>query len=626
MSTLSYVKTPSLQIDAGSGARLHQVHLGETYPTSLDDTEIQLYWWIDLYVTDDVGSPVEGALVFYNINEGSETYPYITDPLLTDHRGHVSLELSANMGLDWIRYRFFTQFGAAYVRGSTDIIRFDENSNRIDTITLQLAEIKVLTDMESPLTDLWNITGTAYSLTGNPINSMKIHVDDELVLDVIDHSGYGDEQYSHWSCMLNTSRIAPGIHIIELMIVIDDFTTRRNWTVEFPISIYNHPPSIEDVIFVTDSGMYETREGVEYPVHVSPSSPGFKIDVRVWELDHFSELLDVGEGKILSRLRIQIVMYDHPLEVFYSEISFTEYDAGDTGRYRSVFEIDTTTRQGRYDPWTSGRYLVKINAFDDAGAFSEEYQVFLYLHVDQAPLLNLRRGREDPQNPVPHPTRLEEFFFFEVAEDRKLKEYFDLTGCKDLDDPSYFPHPSMDRSWKNLTATVYIQPVETKLVMVFGPVKGAEGFEHTFDLKNYSNGDSILFEIVLRITDADGVESELVVLADVAVGPPVDVESEPLPLWVILFLAAIWIVVLMVSFIVVLPIYSRRKVDRVRRLLKDPKLQGAARKALKGEKPSDHFISRKVLEEGLKEKVEKGAFDPTEYRQIIDEINVHKKK
>ena len=83
---------------------------------------------------------------------------------------------------------------------------------------------------------------------------------------------------------------------------------------------------------------------------------------------------------------------------------------------------------------------------------------------------------------------------------------------------------------------------------------------------------------------------------------------------------------MVISFAVALPIYSRRKVDRVRRLLKDPKLQGAAREALKGEKPSDHFISREALEKGLKEKVDDKTIDPEDYKQMIDDIGLHRKK
>jgi len=128
--------------------------------------------------------------------------------------------------------------------------------------------------------------------------------------------------------------------------------------VDFPISVYNHPPYLEDVIFITDSSIYKTRKEVEYPIHVSPTSPGFKVEVRVLEADHLSELLNIGEGKILSRIQVHILMYDHPLELFSSERSFTKEDTGDNGRYRSVFEIDTNIQQGKFDPWISGRYLL----------------------------------------------------------------------------------------------------------------------------------------------------------------------------------------------------------------------------------------------------------------------------
>jgi hypothetical protein len=184
----------------------------------------------------------------------------------------------------------------------------------------------------------------------------------------------------------------------------------------------------------------------------------------------------------------------------------------------------------------------------------------------------------------------------------------------------------MDRSWKNLTFTIYIQPSGADLVKVFGPVKGAEGFEHTFDLKNYSNGESVLFEIVLKVADTDGVESELIVIADISIGPPVDEESEPLPLWTIIVLAMFWVFLTAVSFSIILPIYSRRKVDRVKKLLKDPQLQGVAKKALNGEKPSDHFISRRSMIKELNDRIEEGSYFSNDYLQIKEELGMHKKK
>ncbi|MGA1792578.1 MAG: hypothetical protein ACMUHM_01370 [Thermoplasmatota archaeon] len=617
-STLSRVDTLSLQVDAEKDAFMHEVDLKDVPPTPLGETTINIYWWFEVSILDTYGSPISGAWVYYLLEDDPFIYPGSGNAPVTDEKGRASHELLARTNGVPVKYRFMVSLPDGLDPFISPLVYNTKDENKAVRMDLDVITIETWTDMTDPQKDTWTIEGTTLTMISSPIVYMDLYVGDEKHSTAEDLADRYEPAFSRWSLDINVSSLRPGTHVLELRVLCGEHMTARNWTVEFPISIFNHPPILENVQFTDSLGRFGIETGKIYPVRVSSLSPTIELGIDIYEPDHSSDVLGPRQGALLSSVKVEIAVNEKAGIMFSSEVAATSLDSYSQGRGTHRFFIDTTHKNDDYRLWEDGRYVMTVEAWDDAGLRSDLFQVRFDLHFDQAPLLLLRAGEDGSISPKGHPTYSGEFFSFETPIDRDLKVWFDLTGCKDLDDPSYFPHPAMDRSWENLTCTVSLSLNGSEPWVIFGPEKGAPGFFHTFDLSNFSKDDTAVFEMTLHVEDPDRIENELKVLIEVQVGPPVDRESKP-PVWVLLLIMAVWIAAMVASFAIVLPIYNRRRRDKIRRLLKDPRLYGVTIQAMKGEKPTDHFVSEREIKRGLVEKMEAGSLDAGKYETIMDD-------
>ncbi len=620
--TLSRVVSPVFQIFAGKGAELHEVDCGGEPPSPLDNTPIRLYWWVDITVVDSYNNPVPEAYVYYMI-EGDQT-PLPPDLLRTDANGSASVEVVARSGVDWNRLRFFAQLGQTGQPEGTDSFRLDTNSNRALHLTLDLVSVELSTPMEDFVENDFVLEGTALSRIEEEIDHIRLYFDDAICGIAEDLSIPGEPPFSSWSIKMDRSIILPGTHELSLLVSCGGHDTVIVWIVEIQPFSLNKRPMMDSVVLRYQTYSLDLDRDLEFPVHVSPYSPVFNLTVRVFEPDFGSEVLSDPEGRIMDSIEIAISPLEGKQEIFRNKIGVSQ--SSPDGFYSLLFNVDTSRTGGSYDPWPPGEYLLEVTATDTGGKQTLPWRRNLLLYVDMPPLIKIRAGKDEPADPTPDPVYPGTSFSFQVASDRELKVYFQLRGCRDIDDENYFPDPALDRSWQNLTYTVYIQPLGGEHVLVFGPWKGAEGFFHTFDLSNYTEGDTPVFELILEVTDMDGLTTEGSYAVNIEVGPPVDGPPPLIPLWAVIGLGVFWASAIAAAFGLILPAYNRRKRDRIRRIMKDPRLKEFARDAMKGERPSHFRVSSRELKKGLDERLEKGSIDPDTYEFIIDDLSLGHEK
>ncbi|MGA1848405.1 MAG: hypothetical protein ACMUHB_03605 [Thermoplasmatota archaeon] len=621
--TLSRVVSPVFQIFAGKGAELHQVDCGDEPPYPLDNTPIRLYWWVDITVVDSYNNPVPGAYVYYMI-EG-DPIPQPPDLLRTNANGSTSIEVVVRSGADWNRFRFFAQLGQTGQPEGTDSFRLDSNSNRAIHLMLELLSVEISTQMEGLVENDFVLEGTAVSRMEDEIDSIKMYFDDAICGIAKDLSSIqGGPPFSSWSINMDQSIILPGVHKISLLVSCGGHETVIVWIVEIQPFSLNNRPLMDSVNLRYQTYSFDLDRDLEFPVHVSPYYPVFDLTVRVFEPDFGSEVLEDPDGRVLDSIGIEIYSLEDKREVFgyIFEVSRSSPD----GFYSMLFNVDTSRTEGSYDPWPPGQYVLEAIARDTGGKQTLPWKRNLLLYVDQPPLIKVKAGKDDPIDPTPDAVYPGTSFSFEVPSDRELKVYFLLRGCRDIDDENYFPDPGLDRSWQNLTYTVYIQPLGGERVLVFGPWKGAEGFFHTFDLSNYTERDTPVFELILEVTDMDGLTTEGSYAVNIEIGPPKDGPPPLVPLWAVIGLGVFWAAAIAAAFGLVLPAYNRRKRDKIRRIMKDPRLKEFAMDAMKGEKPSHFRVSNRELKKGLDEHLEKGNIDTDTYQSIINDLSLGHEK
>jgi hypothetical protein len=434
----------------------------------------------------------------------------------------------------------------------------------------------------------------------------------------VDLSEPGEEPFSSWRVEVDRSKLSPGEHDISLVISLGDRESIITWRNTISVDALNRCPMFESLVLRYQTFSMDLKKELEYPVHVSPNSPYFNVTVNVYEPDHDLEILEDSEGRLLDEMEARVTSLDGNGEVYLQVIKIVGNSKD--GMYRALFLVDTSRTMSSYDPWEAGRYALDIWATDTGGKVAGPFRRNLLLYVDQPPLLKVRAGKDDPVDPTPDPVYPGTSFSFEVASDRELKVYFQLRGCRDIDDENYFPDPQLDRSWQNLTYKAYIQPLGGEKVLVFGPWKGAEGFFHMFDLSNYTEGDTPVFELILEVSDMDGLSTEGSYAVNIEIGPPKDGPPPLVPLWVVIGLGVFWAAAIAASFGLVLPAYNRRKRDKIRRIMKDPRLKEFAKDAMKGEKPSDFTLSRRELKTGLDNRLKRGTIDLQTYDSIVDDL------
>ncbi|MGA1872944.1 MAG: hypothetical protein ACMUHY_04670 [Thermoplasmatota archaeon] len=625
LSSMSMIETLSFQVQTEGDSHLHQVNLNNIPPTPLGHARINLHWWFEVVVIDTYGCPIKGATLFHIKGDDPDILPGTGAAPVTDEQGLARLELITRIDDKVIDYTFVISLVDGNIPQTTPKYRNPDDGNIMVRAEVDIVTMEVLIDMEDPKGDIWNITGTTTKIVKSPITNMSLFIDGQWMANALDLSPKYETDYSRWSFELNVSSVSPGMHILKIVLICGEHETNLKWSVDFAYEIYNHPPNLDRITLFDLNGRFVIDTGKVYPVRVSTYKPSFILEVGIEELDWSSAILGDGQGRNIESLIIEITPQGRAGLMFSEEVPDPYLNHLVQGTVQQTVIVDTTRRNDKYDPWEKGRYILTIEAFDDAGIGSGEFQTVIDLHIDQAPLLIIRAGEDGSIVPIDHPLSTQKFFRFETPQDRDLSVWFDLTGCKDLDDPSYFPHPAMDRSWKNLTCTVSLSLNGSEPWVIFGPEKGASGFFHTFDLSNFSKDDLAVFEMILDVEDTDGVETELKVLIEVQLGPPVHREAK-LPIWILLLIMAVWISAMVLSFAFILPVYTRHRSDKIRKLLKDPKLYGVTIQAMKGEKPTDHFVSEREIRKGLMDKLETGSLDAGRYESIMGEWKTAQEK
>lgn len=521
IQSLSSLISSVTTIDASAAADLHEVDVGESPPSQEGGTNIRIFWWAEILVTDIYDRPLKNAVITYTKGSNPQVYP--TDAatiLLTDDNGRIDIEVEARENDNPVNY-FFRAAIQGGASASSDQVRFN-NENHFTPIEITLMTVKIETVNGEPYEPGMVVGGVAslvgFAIPGSSGNIMEkvfFEIDDILLGEGEDISG-DQPPFSEWSYEWDTTVHPDGP--VDLFVVGKD--TGYEVSVKHPFDInqeaINHRPWIHKVR-LTDSreSSKEVGIGSATDAYVTQYAPIIYINGTTWEPDWGSSYLD--RGKKVDEILIKV--FNGGEEIFTKSIFESDDDImkiNESGGYSFSFAVDTGNYKGTNAPYDEGEYTVKLWAVDDAGLSSADTSFFTFnLTYDFYPHIDMYIEGEDLPSLNDYEF-IQPTFNLETIESHTLKATFNFTKFSDYDSPLF----QNRESYRDLTITVRIVKPKGGTDEAFGPIKGDDGFVYAFDVEKIPDGDRGTFTILVTAVDADGLQTEKEYKARVLHDPP----------------------------------------------------------------------------------------------------------
>ena len=540
--SLSVIKSSITTIDAPDSSKLHQVDVGVNQPSKVnpESSDIEILWWAELKITDNYGSPLENAVITYTRSEDPNTYPVDPETLwLTDEEGRIDLEVVGRESSLWVNYFFTATEAKGGASKTSDRISFRNNQNEQVPIKITLLTLEI-TDVEGQPYEPGMVIGGEVEFQGagipgnkdDEIQRVTLYKGDRKIADAEDISGEGDP-FSLWSLTWDTTTEPDGFVTVTLEGEDSNYIITVEYYFEINEEAAQHPP--EFVTATLDDTRGERKEvsfSGSVEAYVTLENPFIYVNGTLLERDYTSNYLD--RGKIISEASIYVYKEGEELfttKIFPSDAELTRIN--ESGGYIYNFKIDAGNYQGTNEPWPEGDYIVELGAKDDIGLRSKTASFIFTLGQDFYPYIEVfcRNPRirddkygEEAQVTLNDPDFIEPTFVFKTLDSHKRDITFDFTNMNDYDSPGY----QNRQSYKYITVTATITKPRGGTEQVFGPEKGATGFNYTFDVENIEEGEDGVFTMRVTAVDEDGLQREKVYKIRVYHYPPPEATSIPL--------------------------------------------------------------------------------------------------
>ncbi|MGA1822150.1 MAG: hypothetical protein ACMUIG_06465 [Thermoplasmatota archaeon] len=522
IQSLSSLISAITTIDAPDAADLHEVDVGDSPPSQEGNTNIRIFWWAEIKVTDIYNSPLKNAVITYTKGTDPQIYPRDSSTiLLTDDKGRIDIEVEARENDNPVTY-FFRAAIQGGASASSDQIRFG-NENHVTNIRITLMTLRIETVNGEPYVSGMVVGGVAslvgFAIPGNTQNIMEkvsVELDDVLLGEAQDISGEGPP-FSEWSYEWDTTVHPNGEVVLNVIGKDTGYEVERGHLFVINQEAINHRPLVHRVR-VKDSrdSSKEVVIGQGIDVFVTQYSPVIYINGTVWEPDWRSTYLDLG--KKVNEIIIKV--YDAGDEIYTKNIFEADDDVmkiNESGGYSYSFAVDTGNYKGSNAPYAEGEYTVRLFAYDDSGLSSADIAFFTFdLSYDFYPYIDLYIERWDlPTDQDPDWIQLT--FNGATEESHTVKGRFNFTKFSDYDSPLF-----QDReSYRNLSITVKIIPPSGDNYMFNEEGEfGYDGFEYEFDVESIPADEKGTFTILVTAVDEDGLVTNKEYRARILHDPP----------------------------------------------------------------------------------------------------------
>jgi len=521
---LTVYRSVTTIIDAPQAVELHQVDVGESFPTPEGATTIKHYWWAFVWVRDRYGQNLEDASVVWFINDDVVPQPTDGSSYRTDQGGRVDIELVGRINSDRQKYKFEAEIYGQVKERSQEIV-FENTAtrqglNRQVNINITRIDLTLTSVNGAPFTPRMVVGGVAtfvgVAQSRSPVSVMErilLYEGDRRILNVTSTAPEGAPSYSTWEFKWDTETVSPGIHLMTLLAKDTLYEVTFNFEVEINQFAINHRPKLVSVEVEDDSGPKEPSVMTTVPVHVNSLNTVLKIRARAWEQDYRSDIITAGKGLRSAYITVRsssgTLMYDRTM---------TDEEllkVNETGGYSLFLEVDVSKQKETLQDYPEGVYTINVELEDDAGYRSVDSWLKIDLSWDYYPLINIFLENEELPT-LSDPVYIEPTWVLETEESHKRRVVFNFTKCTDEDSPNFLS----GRSYEDLTMTVSVQLEGETETVIFGPEKGKASFPYDFNVKDVPDEQEGIFTIRVTAVDGDGLSQERIYRSRVTHDPP----------------------------------------------------------------------------------------------------------
>lgn len=526
--SLSTLEADTTQMEARDGSYLYQVDVGENEPRGFAGTDVDIFWWANVKIVDNTGSPMEGVAVrYFEPPYTTELFP-VDGPVMTDSNGDAWLEVVSYHNDQTVRYTFTAEdLGGA--TGSSDQVRFTENMNEEVIITLTTITIDTPFKNDQLIGGTVRFVGTAESGgLNNVVNRVVIYIDDEVLGEAENTAPEGSIPFSSWLLVWDSTTVEDGEYLFSFVAFDNSYQATEPIKMRVDQESVPHPP-ILDLVEVTDPlGMTEVPAGGSVDVHVSQKDRFIDFRVIIFDIDYKSETLLKGKDLVSADYRL---IYKSTGEEIVSRVIDEFQKKNESGGFYFDFQIDSSKKPGTSAALDDGVYVVEFDIYDDAEKWIDaqfiEFELFFDYYPNAYAFIDIVEGKRLDKDMVPQEDQFEDYEAFRLGteESHTITVRFNLTRSTDQDSNKF----GASQSYQDLTFTMRVRrktdtgPED----IIFTGEKGLSSTEYTFDVEDVkgdgkTTGD---FDVWFDVIDEDGLEDTVRYIVRITHDPPKEEHS-----------------------------------------------------------------------------------------------------
>lgn len=520
--SLSTWKGDNLLTEAQDGAFFYQVDLGDSdSPQALSGTNLYIYWWAKVIVNDNTGTPMENvAIRYWDIQDATNRLPE-DGPVFTDEYGEVWLQVAAFKDNAFPSFIFRAE-DAGGAAGSSTNYKFDTNRNLNVYINLTTINIDI-TPPEGNIIGGDNVRFQGTAVSGgetNVVNRVVVYLEDEVLGDAEDISEDGAPPFSTWEYVWDSESVEDGFYTFNFIAFDNSYQATLTKVLEVNQTAVPHAPLLTSVIITDPEKQVEIGPGQSTEVNVNQNNNMIEFDVRVFDIDYRSDI--INRGKELVSVDIRLI-YVQTEEVIRTWVLDDFQSVNESGGFKFEFQVDSSKKPGTSEALDDGLYRVEMDIKDDADFWKRsqffQFELFFDYYPNAYMFIDMLDGKRLESDLVPRVDQILDYeaFLFSTDKSHTVKVRFNLTRSTDQDSPRF----GSGLSWEDLTITVRVHERGSgegeKVIM---DSKTVPTLEYEFNVEDVPVDETGNFDLWIEVTDSDGLQDTTRYIARIEHDPP----------------------------------------------------------------------------------------------------------